>query len=177
MVPKTIFHPKLNQTTAEPKTAPSIGKKNVSTSHNLTKMASKTNVSTSGTSTASFSNLFDALNDDNLVIMEVESVSKAFTSGMHVEGQNFTLVIDKINRIEKHLIEGKCVLVDDGKHLEMANYLGYHSSDDEVEYVNNDMARFLASNPAEVGYGHEFPDNLHTICDNLNIMVRGRNKK
>ncbi|GKC35795.1 hypothetical protein Tco_1048179 [Tanacetum coccineum] len=138
MKPKTIFRPKFNQSTAEPRTAPSIGKNNVSASESM---------------------------------------------------------------------EGKCVLVDDdGKPLERANSLGDHNSDDEVESVDNDMARFLASNLAWVGYGtrslleqwnesyenddydydpydndmyegEEFPNNLHAICDNLNIMVRGRHKK
>nr|GEY03955.1 zinc finger, CCHC-type [Tanacetum cinerariifolium] len=99
-------------------------------------------------------NSFDALNDDNLVTMEVESVSKASTSGMYVEGQNSTPVVDKINRIEKHLKEEKCVLVDvDGKPLEKVDALGDYDNDDEVESVDNDMARFLASNPAGVGYG------------------------
>nr|GEX41571.1 hypothetical protein [Tanacetum cinerariifolium] len=162
MEAKTIFRPTLNQSTAAPRMALSIGKKNVST-------------------------------------------SKASTSGMHVEGKNSTLVIDKINRIEKHLMERKRVLLDDdGKPLQRAIYLGDHNSDDEVESVNNDMARFLASNPPGVGYGtkswntrmnhirmltktnsydndmcegQEFPDNLHTIFDYVNIMVRGRNKK
>nr|GEZ24510.1 hypothetical protein [Tanacetum cinerariifolium] len=148
---------------SEPKTAPSIGKKNVSTSGNSENTASKMNVLTSGNHTVSLSNSFDALNDDNLVIMEVEL--------------------------------GKCLLVvDDGKPLEIAISLGDHNSDDEVEYVDNDIARFLASNLTRVGYGtkslleqwnesyenadydydhydndmyvgQEFPNNLHAICD------------
>nr|GEZ84942.1 hypothetical protein [Tanacetum cinerariifolium] len=107
--PKTKFHPSENQSTVEPMTALSIGKKNVSTLGNSIKTTSKTNVSTS---------------------------------------------VDKINLIEKHLMEGKCVLVDvDGKPLEKVDALGDHDNDDEVEYVDNDMARFLASNPTGVGYG------------------------
>nr|GEZ43098.1 zinc finger, CCHC-type [Tanacetum cinerariifolium] len=154
MKPKTKFRPKENQSTAEPMTALSIGKKNVSKLGNSIKTASKKNVSTSGNRTVSLSNSFDALNDDNTVTMKEESVSKASTSGMYVEGQNSTPVVDKINLIEKHLMEGKCVLVDvDGKPLEKVDALGDHDNDDEVEPVDNDMARFLASNPTGVGYG------------------------
>nr|GEY52564.1 hypothetical protein [Tanacetum cinerariifolium] len=55
-------------------------------------------------------NLFDALNDDNMVILEVESVRKC-------------VLVDV-----------------DGKPLEMANSLGDHNSYDEVESVDNDIA-------------------------------------
>ncbi|GKE05838.1 hypothetical protein Tco_1397856 [Tanacetum coccineum] len=47
------------------KTTPSVGKKNVSTS---------------GNGTFSLSNSFVALNDENLIIEEVETCNKAFTS-------------------------------------------------------------------------------------------------
>nr|GEW01626.1 putative reverse transcriptase domain-containing protein [Tanacetum cinerariifolium] len=172
MKPKTTFRPKVNQPTAEPMTAPSIGKKNVSTLGNSIKMASKTNVSTSDNRNVSHSNSFDALNDDNFVTVEVELVSKASTSGMYVEGQNSTHVVDKINRIEKHLMDRKCVLLDDdGKPLEKVDSLEDHDNDDEVEFVDNDKARFLASNSARVRYGQEIPNNLHAMCDNLNIKV------
>ncbi|GJV09293.1 hypothetical protein Tco_1346949 [Tanacetum coccineum] len=58
-------------------------------------------------------NSFDALNDDKWVAAKVESISKTSTSGMQVEEQSFTPVVDKINRIEKDLMEGKCVLIGD----------------------------------------------------------------
>ncbi|GJW97320.1 geraniol 8-hydroxylase-like protein [Tanacetum coccineum] len=125
------------------------------------------------------------------VSTSVESISKASTSGMHVEGKSSTHIVDKINRIDKHLMDGKCMLVDeDGKPLEKVDSLGDHVGDDEVEYVDNDMARYLALNSSGVGYGtnslleqwnnsyrdadydydpydndmyegHEIPDNLH----------------
>ena len=37
--------------------------------------------------------------------------------------------------------------MDDGKPLKKIDYLGDHDSEDEVEYVDNDMANFLASSP------------------------------
>ncbi|GJZ54520.1 hypothetical protein Tco_0609405 [Tanacetum coccineum] len=64
-----------------------------------------------GNRNVSLSNLFNALNDDNLVSVEVESVSKVSTPGMHVDWQNLTFVVDRINGIEKHLMEGN-TLVD-----------------------------------------------------------------
>nr|GEX82790.1 ARID DNA-binding domain-containing protein [Tanacetum cinerariifolium] len=149
-------------------TAPSTGKKNISTSGNSIKTASKTNILTSG--------------------------------------QSSTLVGDKINQIEKHLMEGKYVLVDnDGKPLENVDSLEDHDSDDEVKFVDNDMARYFPSNLPRVGYdtksqteqwndpygnadynydpydndmyeGQKDPDNLHAICDNLNIKSKNPRK-
>ncbi|GJW18905.1 hypothetical protein Tco_0026341 [Tanacetum coccineum] len=157
------------------KTAPFVGKKHVwtsgnssktsgnssKTSGNSSKTISKANVSTSSNGTFSLSNSFEALNVDDLVTEEVESGNKASTSG--VQG-----------------------------------------SKDEVEIVDNEMTSFLSSKSSGVGYdtkslleqwretygnnyydpydddmyeGHEIPDNIQSICDNLNIKVRGRKKK
>ncbi|GKB23792.1 hypothetical protein Tco_0863193 [Tanacetum coccineum] len=152
--PKTILRLKVNQLTAEvsPKTTPSIGKKNVTTLGNSIKTARKMNVLTSGNRNVSLSNSFDALNDDDLVTVEVES-------------------------IEKDLMEGKCMFVDDdGKPLEKVEY-GTKSllkqwndscgnADYDYDPYDNDMYE-----------GQEIPDNLHAMCDNLNIKVRGRNMK
>ncbi|GKB35771.1 hypothetical protein Tco_0880713 [Tanacetum coccineum] len=50
--------------------------------------------------------------------------------------------------------EGKCVLVDDnGKPLEKVEYSGDNGSEDEVEYVHNEMASYLTSKSSGVGYG------------------------
>ncbi|GJR85269.1 hypothetical protein Tco_0209280 [Tanacetum coccineum] len=151
-----------------PKTAPPGGNKNVATSGNSLKTASKTNDSPSGNRIVSLSNSFDALNDDNSVTMEVESGRKIL-----------------------------CLKVDS---------LGDHGSDEEVEYVDNEMASYLASNTSgarfqtkslleqwndsygDVDYdydpydndlyeGQEILENFQAICDNLNIKVRGQNKK
>nr|GEV24904.1 hypothetical protein [Tanacetum cinerariifolium] len=46
------------------------------------------------------------------------------------------------------LWEGKCVLVDDdGKPMDKVNYSGNPGSEDEVEYVDNEMASYLALKP------------------------------
>ncbi|GJS45022.1 hypothetical protein Tco_0595143 [Tanacetum coccineum] len=73
-------------------------------------------------------------------------------------------------------IDGKLTLVDDeGKPLEKVEYSGDHDSEDKVELVDNEMASFMASR--RVDYGQEIPDNIQSICDNLDIKVRGRKKK
>ncbi|GKA31872.1 hybrid signal transduction histidine kinase M, partial [Tanacetum coccineum] len=56
--------------------------------------------------------------------------------------------------IIEELMEGKYVLVDDdGKPLEKVDYSDARGSEDEVEYVDNEMASYLASKPSEGGYG------------------------
>ncbi|GJX55613.1 ribonuclease H-like domain-containing protein [Tanacetum coccineum] len=150
--PKTIYCPKVNQPTEEVshKIAPSAGKKKVSTTE---------------------------------------------------EGKSYTPLVEKINMIKQQLLEGKGVLVDDdGKPLKKVDYLGDHDSEDEVEPVEIEMAIFLASKSSGVGYGtnslleqcretygkddynydpydddiyegREIPDNIQSICDNLDIKV------
>ncbi|GKC46572.1 kinase-like domain-containing protein, partial [Tanacetum coccineum] len=205
--PKTQYCPKVIQTSAEvsPKTASSVGKKNVSTC-NSSKKANMTNATTSCNRICSLSNSFEALNVDDMVTVEVESDNKASTSGVQEEGNSSTPLVEMIHRFEKQLMEGKCVLMDeDGKPLEKINYSGDHGNEDEVEPVDNERTSFMASNPLGVGYGtkslleqwretygdaqqaydydpydddmsegHEITDNIQTICNNLDIKVRGR---
>ncbi|GJT51739.1 hypothetical protein Tco_0977896, partial [Tanacetum coccineum] len=62
-----------------------------------------------------------------------------------------TPVIEKIDQIENLIIEGKVTLVDDdGKPLEKVDSSCDYNSEDEVAYVDNDMAKFLAKKD---GYG------------------------
>ncbi|GJS49467.1 hypothetical protein Tco_0599588 [Tanacetum coccineum] len=100
---------------------------------------------------------------------------------------------------EKHMLEEKCVLVDDdGKPIEKVDYLDDSDSEDEVEPVDNEMVNFLASKSSGVGYDtkslleqyretygnaediydpydgdlyecQEIPDHIQSICDNLDI--------
>ncbi|GKA46101.1 hypothetical protein Tco_0738897 [Tanacetum coccineum] len=93
---------------------------------------------------------------------------------------------------------------NEGKPLTKVDSSGDHDSDDEVASTDNDMANFLAS--TKVGYGtnslmeqwkesyeyddydfdpydddmyegHDIPDKIQAICDNLDIKVQGRKKK
>nr|GEW17815.1 retrovirus-related Pol polyprotein from transposon TNT 1-94 [Tanacetum cinerariifolium] len=99
--------------------------------------------------------------------------------------------------LERLIIDGEFTLVDDeGTPLKKADYSGDHDSEDEVKPVDNEMASFLASK--RVGYGtnsfleqwretyknadydygpydddmyegQEIPDNIQSICNNLDI--------
>nr|GEX05153.1 hypothetical protein [Tanacetum cinerariifolium]GEX16217.1 hypothetical protein [Tanacetum cinerariifolium]GEX97762.1 hypothetical protein [Tanacetum cinerariifolium] len=63
-----------------------------------------------------------------------------------------TPIVEKIDKIEKLIIDGQLTLVDDeGKPIEKVDYLGDHDSEDEVASTDNDMTNFLASE--KVGYG------------------------
>nr|GEY27246.1 hypothetical protein [Tanacetum cinerariifolium] len=118
-----------------------------------------------------------------------------------------TPIVEKIDKIEKLIIDGQVTLVDDeGKTVEKVGYLGDHDSEDEVASTDNDMTNFLAL--GKVGYGdnsllekwrdsyrngdYDFdlynddmyedqdmniPDKIQEICNNLDIKVKGRKKK
>ncbi|GKB93630.1 hypothetical protein Tco_0979767 [Tanacetum coccineum] len=61
-------------------------------------------------------------------------------------------IIDKIGKIDKLIIDGKVILVDDdGKPLKKIDYPGDHDSEDEVESVDNDMARSMALERVDFG--------------------------
>nr|GEY21734.1 hypothetical protein [Tanacetum cinerariifolium] len=69
-------------------------------------------------------------------------------------GQSFNPIVENINVLEKHILEGKLVFVDDnGKPLEKVDYPDNLGSNNEVEPVENKMASFLASKSIGVGYG------------------------
>ncbi|GJZ92591.1 proteasome subunit alpha type-5 [Tanacetum coccineum] len=59
---------------------------------------------------------------------------------------SITPIVGKISKLEKLIIDGKVILVDDdGKPLKKFGYSGDHDSGDEVELVDNDMAHSMAS--------------------------------
>nr|GEV31772.1 hypothetical protein [Tanacetum cinerariifolium] len=135
-------------------------------------VSKKNNVNTSGNKKkdaesrkeVSNSNLFDVL---NLVKNDVDLGTNGETSNLASNGANSsgsllwnvgsssistTPIVEKINKLEKLIIDGKITLVDDeGKPLEKVGYPGDHDSEDEVELVDNEMTSFLASE--RVGYG------------------------
>ncbi|GKF90082.1 hypothetical protein Tco_0264045, partial [Tanacetum coccineum] len=78
---------------------------------------------------------------------EVAMGSRATTSGTQEEGQSCTPIVEKINVLEKHILKGKLVLVDDdGKPLENVEYPDNLESDDEVEPIDNETINFFALN-------------------------------
>ncbi|GJR31090.1 hypothetical protein Tco_1107322 [Tanacetum coccineum] len=163
------------------------------------------------------SNPFDVLNsvendDDlgtnggssNLASNKADSKGSSFWN-VGSSSLSTTPIVEKIDKIEKRIIDGQVTLVDDeGKPMEKVDYLGDHDSEDEVASIDNDMANFLASE--NVGYGNnslleqwrdsygngdynfdpydddmfedqDIPDKIQEICNNLDIKVRGSKKK
>ncbi|GKD03060.1 hypothetical protein Tco_1178034, partial [Tanacetum coccineum] len=137
-------------------------------------VSKKNNVNTSGNKKkdvdaepiieVSNSNPFDVL---NLVENDVDLAINGRTSNMasnkancggssswNVEGisTNTMPIVDKIDKYEKLIIDGKVSLVDDeGKPYKKVAYLDDHDSEDEVESIDNDMAHFMALE--RVGFG------------------------
>ncbi|GKA36392.1 hypothetical protein Tco_0722883, partial [Tanacetum coccineum] len=108
--------------------------------------------------------------------------------------------IEKINKMENLIIDGKAILVDnEGKPLRKVD----EDSEDEVASDDNEMASFLAKNDGygtqslreqwkdshelddyeydpyddDMYEGQEIPEMLQAFCNNLDIKVRGRKKK
>nr|GEV41539.1 hypothetical protein [Tanacetum cinerariifolium] len=89
----------------------------------------------------SLSNSLEAFNVDNSINEEVATCTKATT-------------------LEKQILKGKLVLMDDKrKPLENVDYLVNSDSDDVVEPIENETAKFLASE--RVVYG---PKSLWEQC-------------
>ncbi|GKC85935.1 putative reverse transcriptase domain-containing protein [Tanacetum coccineum] len=131
--------------------------------------------------------------------------SSGFSSwNVDASSPSTTPLIEKIDKIEKLIIEGKVTLVDDdGKPLEKVASSCDYDSEDEVESIDNDMANFLAKTDGygtqslleqwmksyenddyeydpydyDMYEGQDIPKKLQAICDKLDITVRGRKKK
>ncbi|GJX86600.1 hypothetical protein Tco_0337374, partial [Tanacetum coccineum] len=62
------------------------------------------------------------------------------------------LLLKKFRKLENLIIDRKVTLVDDdGKPLKKVDYPGDYNSEDEVESVDNDMARSMASESISFG--------------------------
>ncbi|GKC81855.1 hypothetical protein Tco_1137572 [Tanacetum coccineum] len=139
---------------ASPKMDPPASMKKVSIPGNSYKKIIQTNASTSGNGTFSLSNSFEVLNANSSIAADVDSGDRIVMSSVKKEGQSSTPLIENINLVEQRLLDWKCVLLDDeDKLVKRIDYTSDHDSDDEVESVDNDMARFLASNPSRALYG------------------------
>ncbi|GJY77880.1 hypothetical protein Tco_0483681 [Tanacetum coccineum] len=153
MKPKTQYRPKAKQsndvTSNSIKMTSFVGRNKA-----LTSCYNKESPSNNGYSFFSLSKSFAALNDENPIIKKVGKGSKATTSSTQEEGKSSTLLVERINVFEKHILKGKLVLVDDiGKPLERVDYPDNLGSDDEVEPVDNETASYLTSKLMGVGYG------------------------
>nr|GEW74609.1 RNA-directed DNA polymerase, eukaryota [Tanacetum cinerariifolium] len=72
---------------------------------------------------------------------------------MRSSSTSTTPIVEKIDNIERRIIDGKVTLVDDeGKSLEKIDSSGDHDSEDEVESVDNEMSSFLSSKKSGLWY-------------------------
>ncbi|GKB18913.1 hypothetical protein Tco_0852836 [Tanacetum coccineum] len=166
------------------------------------------------TKEVSNSNPFNVLHsvDNDVKFGTDEGTSNLASNGANPSGSSFwnvetsststTSIVDKIGKLEKLIIDEKATLVDDaGKPVKQFEYLDDHDSEDEVESIDNDMARFMASERVGFGTkslleqwrdsyengdydedsydddmyeGQDLPDKIQDICDKLDIRVRGR---
>nr|GEU45846.1 hypothetical protein [Tanacetum cinerariifolium] len=86
----------------------------------------------------------------NLASQEANSSGSSFLN-VDASSLSTTPIIEKTNKIEKLIIDGKVTLVDDAeKPLEKVVSSGDYDSEDEVASVDNEMASFLAKKD---GYG------------------------
>ncbi|GKB63612.1 hypothetical protein Tco_0919798 [Tanacetum coccineum] len=110
-------------------------------------------------------NLFDVFNSvdndgelgtnggtSNLASNTANSSGSSFWN-VETSSTRTTPIVDRFRKIEKLIMDGKLTLVNnDGKPLKKVDYPGDHDSEDEVESVDNDMARSMASE--RVGFWH-----------------------
>nr|GEW10413.1 hypothetical protein [Tanacetum cinerariifolium] len=140
----------------------------------------------------------------NLASKEANSSGSSF---WNVRSSSFsaTPIVEKIDKLERLIIDEKLTRVDNKrKPLEKVDYPGDHDSEDEVKLVDSEMASFLALKMVDFGTtrlleywkktyenahydydpygddmyeGQEIHDIIQSMCDNLDIKVRGRKKK
>ncbi|GKE18079.1 hypothetical protein Tco_1425656, partial [Tanacetum coccineum] len=121
-------------------------------------VSKKNNVNTSGNKKkdaesrkdVSNPNLFDVLNS---VENDVDLGTNRGTSNL--ASKKRPILVDPHS--------GMWDLVVLGKPLENIDYLGDHDSEDEVEQVDYDIYN------DDMYEGYEIPDNIQSICDNLDI--------
>ncbi|GJS16009.1 RNA-directed DNA polymerase, eukaryota [Tanacetum coccineum] len=161
----------------------------------------KNNVNTSGnkkkdvesTKEVSNSNPFDVINSvkndvdlginggtSNLASKEVNSSGSLFWN-VGSSSVSTNPIIEKIDKLEKLIIDGKIKLVDDeGKPMKKAS--------ERVGYGTNSLLEQWRETYENTDYdydpyddymyeGQKIPDNIQSICDNLDIKLRGHKKK
>ncbi|GJW04134.1 hypothetical protein Tco_1562990 [Tanacetum coccineum] len=148
------------------------------------------------TTKVSDSNPFEVLNSvDNDEEMGTNGgTSNLDKNGANSSGSSFwnvensgtsTTIMDKIEKFENLIIDGQAILVDEaGNPLKKAVYPGDHDIEDEVASVDNDMARILMvmvtmmkTRTMTICMKDRISEEMQTICDKLDIRVRGRKKQ
>ncbi|GJW76271.1 RNA-directed DNA polymerase, eukaryota, reverse transcriptase zinc-binding domain protein [Tanacetum coccineum] len=112
----------------------------------------------------------------NLVNNEATSCGSSF---MHIDNSSTrtTPIIDKIEKFKELLTSEKATHVDEvGNPLKKVEFLDdYDSKDVRDSYDNGDYEEDKYDD--DMYEGHDLPQELQAICDNLDIRVRGRKKK
>ncbi|GJR61712.1 hypothetical protein Tco_1503874 [Tanacetum coccineum] len=89
--------------------------------------------------------------------------------------------IDKINKLECQILDGKLKFMDDDENPLVPT--GNVDSDSEVEVVFDETTNLMTSTSFKGGSdrdlyeNHDMSDHIQAICDDLDIMVHGRKKK
>ncbi|GJV33180.1 hypothetical protein Tco_1393580 [Tanacetum coccineum] len=112
----------------------------------------------------------------NLVSQEANSSGSSFWN-VDSSSPSTTPIIEKIDKIEKLIIDEKVTLVgDEGKPLEKVDYSGDYDSEYESlleqwkESYKNDDYEYDPYDD-DMYEGQEIPEKLQAICDNLDIRV------
>nr|GEW22741.1 hypothetical protein [Tanacetum cinerariifolium] len=89
---------------------------------------------------------------DNIVVAMPKLVGEGFYTCNVSINTSITSILEKIDKMEILIIDGKVFLVDDeGKPLTKVVSSGDHDSEDEIASVANDMSNFLASKKDDYG--------------------------
>ncbi|GJW79124.1 auxin efflux carrier [Tanacetum coccineum] len=96
------------------------------------------------------------------------------------EGSNTTSttpIFEKIDKVKRLIIDGKEAFVDDdGKPLENVDYASDHDSDNEsagtIEETYENVDYDYDPYDEDLYEGQELPNNIQSICNNLDIKVR-----
>nr|GEY65588.1 hypothetical protein [Tanacetum cinerariifolium] len=86
------------------------------------------------------------------------SAEKGSLNVAHVSSSN-TVIIDKMDRLERQTLDGKLMFVDDDGNCLFLR-------DDDYDPYYEDLSE-----------SHDMSHHLQAICDNVDIRVRGRKKK
>ncbi|GJS53599.1 hypothetical protein Tco_0626961 [Tanacetum coccineum] len=187
---------KPSQTTEGVSVGPKVGFKLVKQVY--TQVSKKNNVNTSGNKKKDVeprievSHPFDVVNSvetdvdvgtngetPNLISRTANS-NGSLSRNVESSSTSTTSMVEKIDKIERLIIEGKVTLVDDeGNPLTKVDSLVDYDSEDESvraeSYVNGDYN--FDPYDDDIYEGQEIPDKIQDICDNFDITVQGRKKK
>nr|GFC20210.1 hypothetical protein [Tanacetum cinerariifolium] len=112
----------------------------------------------------------------NLASKEANSTGSSFWNASS-SSPSTTPIIEKIDKIKSFIIDGKVTFVDDvGKPFDKDGY-GTNILLEQWEETYDNADYDYNPYDDDISEGHEVPEKIQSICDNLDIKVRGRKKK